>query len=220
MLAFDASSYCLKFPFFQQNGETYLPVIGRNKEFAEIIKHVDSLFIDQKYSPIILTGSRGIGKTFLLKKVGMQDDPLLANEKLSRSKACGRVLSFDCFNDHEIPLELRHFFPYLMIYFICDMFNGQNVDGIDFFRAGSIRDIENHQGEQTKFNSWIKSWRTQSVDNMTEEFIRLTNIAFGVNYDRNLAPLVILLDEVQHWSDETSFISNHGAKPRNHTILS
>ncbi|EPZ33767.1 hypothetical protein O9G_005777 [Rozella allomycis CSF55] len=153
------------------NGAKYLGVIGREKEFKAINKAVDNNMTAPKYSPMIITGSRGVGKTFLLKKVGMQDNPDLANEMLKRSKA---------FADVERVLT--------------------------------------HKGKQRKFNEWIEKFRNSSVENVAAEYIRLTNIAFGVEYDNSEAPLVILLDEMQYWGTKIKVHSKFDGQ--HHTILS
>ncbi len=49
-----------------------------------------------KYKPVIISTSRGMGKTFLLKKVGMQQvKEQLKLALIGNAIACGRILSFD-----------------------------------------------------------------------------------------------------------------------------
>ena len=70
---FDASTYQLSFPLLEaKNGEMYLTLLGRDdvvQAINNIIIYVPSNEAIQapKYSPIIISTSRGMGKTFLLK---------------------------------------------------------------------------------------------------------------------------------------------------------
>ncbi|EPZ34912.1 hypothetical protein ROZALSC1DRAFT_30753 [Rozella allomycis CSF55] len=80
---FDANSYKLDFPFFQSNGETYLPVIGRNAQFDKINSNIVlNLRSRQKYQPIMICGSHGIGKINLKSKTEGSQIPGLNVEDL------------------------------------------------------------------------------------------------------------------------------------------
>ncbi|MEN9647657.1 MAG: hypothetical protein RLY57_461, partial [Candidatus Parcubacteria bacterium] len=229
---FDPNSYELDFPFFQANGVTYLSVIARKGQFDKINAIVTGRTSEPKYQPIVVSGSRGIGKTFMLKKIGMQDHPHKL-DALENSKKCGRVVSFDCstmtfakkayeanamdMDQKDMFPSLEQFFPCLLIFFLCRMFDGYTVDGILFKKAGGVYKVLSHQGHQTKFNEWINKWREKPVDACIEEYIRLTNIAFDKNFSAKDAPLVFLLDEVQQWTHVTKFKSK---KDGYHTIIS
>jgi hypothetical protein len=99
------------------------------------------------------------------------------------------------------------------------MFNGTEVDGIHFEEA-SFNIIVAYSGGQTKFNQWKQRCLQLEVDRMIDEYIRLTNFAFGVNYN---APPVFLLDEIQGLCEPTTVKSKFTAECRiiyHHTFLS
>ena len=83
------------FPFFAPNGESYLNLLGRDDVVKRINDITDREQPRQKYWPIIISTSRGMGKTFLLKMIGMQKvKEELKNPLIQDAIACGRVLSF------------------------------------------------------------------------------------------------------------------------------
>ena len=72
--AYDPSSYEVFFPFFESNGESYLTLRGRDDVVKQINETVqfdpkNRRVVRQKYWPIIISTSRGMGKTFLLQIV-------------------------------------------------------------------------------------------------------------------------------------------------------
>jgi hypothetical protein len=69
------------------------------------------------------------------------------------------------------------------------------VDGITFEKIMSFDEVATASGQQLKFKRWLAKWQnTRGTEAMMEEYIRLTNIAFGVNDN---SPPVFLLDEIQ-----------------------
>jgi hypothetical protein len=66
----------VKFPFFEPNGESFLTLLGRDKLLEKINEFIlpdpmNRWSRPQKYWPIIISTSRGMGKTFFLKMIGM-----------------------------------------------------------------------------------------------------------------------------------------------------
>ena len=110
--------------------------------------------------------------------------------------------------------SLQQFFPCLLIFFLCRMFDGCTVDGILFEKTSSVCTI---QGRQRRFNDWTRKWQAETVDACIEEYIRLTNIAFDKQFSAKDAPLVFLLDEIQQWTHVTRFVSKVDG---HHTIIS
>ena len=74
------------------------------------------------------------------------------------------------------------------------MFDGTQVDGIHFEKILSFSNVLSFSGQQLQFNNWKTKFLGADADNMMEEYIRLTNVAFGVNC---MSPPVFLLDEIQ-----------------------
>ena len=100
--SFNPSNYEVSFPLLAaKNGEMFLTLLGRDdvvKKINDLVLYVPSYptVNTPKYSPIIISTSRGMGKTFLLKMIGMQKvKQELENEKIKLARDCGRVLSFD-----------------------------------------------------------------------------------------------------------------------------
>jgi hypothetical protein len=220
------------FPFFEANGDTDLTLLGRD----DVVKKINDITLPdsndrnnrrQKYWPIIISTSRGMGKTFLLKMIGMQKvKDHLKNAWIQDAKACGRVLSFDFLkNPNAIKCEkdIDSFFPRLMVYFLCLIFDGRQVDGINFSKLGPFADVGTFVGNQKKFNEWKKCCLQKDLDDMMDEYMRLTNIAFSVDPDSEMykAPPVFLFDEVQWICGSADTISMFDkSNPRSHTLLS
>ncbi|KAJ2988764.1 hypothetical protein HDV02_005417 [Globomyces sp. JEL0801] len=152
-----------------------------------------------KYQPIICSTSRGMGKTVFMEAVGMQlVKNNLKNQRIVDALAYGRIISFDFASaaaETAIPSqsEIRTFFPRLMVYFLCRMFDGTEVDGIHFEET-EFNNVKSFSGRQDKFNSWKEACLKLGADRMMDEYIRLTNLAFKVNCS---SPPVFLLDEIQ-----------------------
>ena len=113
--------------------------------------------------------------------------------------AYGRILSFDFAGaaaETAVPSQedIRTFFTRLMIYFLCRMFDGTQVDGIYFEKISQFSTVTSIIGRQRRFDMWLKQSLKLNSDDMMDEYIRLTNIAYGVNC---MSPPVFLLDEIQ-----------------------
>ena len=164
-----------------------------------------------------------MGKTFMLKMIGLQKvKPELKNKRIEDAGSCGRILSFDFAKNQKAIQSLEdieYFFTRLMIYFLCFMFDGAQVDGINFNAITDINKVSD--SKCPKFNEWFDKWHTESTEFMIKEYMRLTNLAFNVepDTDRSKAPPVFLLDEVQSLCEPTNVKSK--AAPYNyHTQLS
>ena len=71
--SFDPSRYSLEFPFFElKDSDNHIDILGRDDVIENINTIIGTRLILEKYKPIIISTSRGMGKTFLLKKFGMQ----------------------------------------------------------------------------------------------------------------------------------------------------
>ena len=227
---FDPKSYQVSFPFFVPNGESHLNLLERDNVVAEINEVVlpnrkTRSNKNEKYWPIIISTSRGMGKTFLLKMVGMQKvKKELKNVIIEEALSCGRILSFDFVkNDLKSEEDVLSFFPRLMIYFLCYLFNGKQVDGINFDEIAFDK-IVTSEGNQLKFKIWKKKYLDSSTDIVIQEYIRLTNIAFDVDPKSECynTPPVFLLDEIQTLCKPTNRKSekiSDGNGPKIHSYL-
>jgi hypothetical protein len=148
-----------------------------------------------KYQPIICSTSRGMGKTAFMEAIGMQlVKRQLKNQLIMDALAYGRILSFD-FSSAAVATEkdIETFFTRLMIYFLCRMFDGTQVDGI-YFEEIVFSNVVSFKGRQDRFHDWKNSCLQLNADRMMDEYIRLTDIAFRV---KCRSPPVFLLDEIQ-----------------------
>ncbi len=221
--SFDASKYQVEFPFFfEADADNHIPILGRDS----VIQRINNLIIErlnwQKFMPIIISTSRGMGKSFLLKMFGRQKlEAHLLSTDICQAVSCGRILSFDFAKEAtaiQSVEDVQSFFPRLMIFFLCRMFQGTEVDGIHFEEIKSFSNVINYSGKQSTFNLWIAEWKQSSAERMMDEYIRLTNIAFGKNY---MFPPVFLLDEIQRLCVSTEIISSYAPDgPKNHSLLS
>jgi hypothetical protein len=200
------------FPFFDPMIEKYLNHFGDNALLAREniinqVNHIISKREVEKYQPIICSTSRGMGKTAFMEAVGMQlVKPHLKTQLIMDALAYGRILSFDFAGaaaETAIPSQedIRTFFPRLMIYFLCRMFDGTQVGGIHFEKILSFSTVVSFSGQQLQFNNWKAKFLGADSDNMMDEYIRLTNLAFGVNCS---SPPVFLLDEIQGLLQQTT----------------
>ena len=166
----------------------------------------------EKYQPIICSTSRGMGKTAFMEAIGMQHvKENLKNNLIIDALQYGRILSFDfagaaartAMNTEE---DIGTFFTRLMIYFLCRMFDGTQVDGIHFEKISQFETVTTTIVSQLRFKMWLKKSLKLNADDMMYEYIRLTNLAFGVNC---MSPPVFLLDEIQGLLKPTTIQSKY-----------
>ena len=188
---FDPRKYTseCQFPFFDRNTEDYLKMLGKDALIArdDSIKQVNDCCSQrniEKYTPIIISTSRGMGKTTFMEAIGMQlVKEELKNSLIGNAISYGRILSFD-FSKQPDAIQnvddVYSFFSRLMIYFLCRMFDGTQVDGIHFKKIEDFRAIPTYKAEQPLFLKWLSSSMKLTAESMMDEYIRLTNMAFEV----------------------------------------
>ena len=202
---FDPTKFEVTFPFFESSITDYLKyfkedaLVGRDDQIRKVNDIISDRSFD-KYRPIICSTSRGMGKTAFMEAIGIQTvKSELKNQLILDAMSTGRIISFDFASAEArtaVPEEkdIETFFTRLMIYFLCLMFHGCQVDGIRFEIIRQFSDVSIWIGRQEKFKNWLIESRRLKADHMMDEYIRLTNIAFGVECT---APPVFLLDEIQ-----------------------
>ena len=219
---FNPTEYKISFPFFEPNGEAFLSLLDRDKIVRRINRiampgPADTQFRTPKYQPIIISTSRGMGKTFLMKMIALQKvPPGLECPLIIDALKYGRIISFDftkLSGDRDVQ-AMQRFFPKIMIYFLLRMFQGCEVDGI-FFEECEFNSVATFRGKQSRFNDWKDRCLHIGTDGMIGEYIRLTNIAFGVECS---SPPVFLLDEIQELCVDTNEPSK--SSTQFHTLLS
>jgi hypothetical protein len=154
MPAFQPSKYSLKFPFFEEiESDNHTDIVGGE----EVIKKINSITYNRlnkaKYWPVIIRTSRGMGKKFLTK-FRMQE---IKTAIIGNAITTGRIISFDFSKDSDAiqnDRDVYTFFPRLMVYFLCRIFDGTQVDGMNFEEIKSFDDVPNATGRQPKFHQW------------------------------------------------------------------
>ena len=215
---FDVSSEKgVSFHFLPTNGETFLPIIARDDLLQDIKSFLDRL-PRPKFSPLVISTTRGLGKSFFLKKLAMQDmkDHLRSN-LIGDAKKYGRIISFDFssqLNAVTSTDDCERFFTLLMIHHLCELFDGRRVDNINFCRI-SFSSVKTYKSTHESFNTWHAKFVQYPAYLMIMEYIRLTDIAYGVQCK---AKPVFLLDEIQNLAESPTTVRsklNH-----THTLLS
>jgi len=223
MPPFEPSKYKLEYPFFvEDDSDKDIDLLGRDDVIQEINSIISDRAYRNKYFPIVISTSRGMGKTFLLKKFGRQEiKDHLKTDAIGKAISTGRILCFDfssISNAISTEDDIYKFFPRLMVYFLCRIFDGTQVDGINFQKS-SFQKSSPHADRDPNFRKWLNNVSSYDTEDMMREYIRLTNIAFGTTDD---TPPVFLLDEIQKLcratTVESSFENSSG--PQMHTQLS
>ena len=131
----------------------------------------------------MISTSRGMGKTFLLKKLALQKVPDgLQCPLIQEAGSCGRILSFDFskLTGDRTAKAMQRFFTKLMVWYLSRIFSGCEVSGI-VFRKFSFDSVVTFRGGHESFQIWKEGCLEFDTDDMVAEYIRLTNIAFKVD---------------------------------------
>ena len=216
---FEPDSFEVDFPFLQLNEDKYLTLVDRD----EILREINDVALEPrapKYTPIVISTSRGMGKTFLLKMIGLQKvPPSLVCQPIQDAGKCGRIISMDFSRIAEDSMlkaeDIARFFPQLMVFYLSHIFRGCRVDGIYFEEIIKFSKVTDFKGSQPRYNAWKSDCLDLDTDGMIKEYMRLTDIAFGVKCS---TPPVFLLDEIQKLCTETNIQSTYDGSV--HTLLS
>jgi hypothetical protein len=148
-----------------------------------------------------------MGKTAFMAAIGLQTvKQQFKSQLILDAISTGRILSFDfakvvAENAIRREEDIRSFFTRLMIYFLCRIFGGFQVNGICFEEISHFGSIPTFVAKQKGFRDWLHNSLQLSADSMMDEYIRLTNIAFGAD---SKVPPVFLLDEIQSLCEPTT----------------
>jgi len=221
---FDPSKYDVSFPTFDSNGDE-LTMRGRDEAIASVQRAFEELTLrkSDKYLPVVVATSRGMGKTFFLKKIARSDSLYVAR----KARNVGRIITMECAKAMEIFTEfaptrteiLEYFWSALAVHHILHLFNGYRVGPIDFQSRTLVAILNIRKGgyrPTDSLDAWIYDTLRLSDENLFKMLRDLTNNAFGVQ-DESL-PL-ILLDNVHALTTEIEKYSSEFPQQR-HTILS
>ncbi|KAI3656375.1 hypothetical protein MP638_000791 [Amoeboaphelidium occidentale] len=148
-------------------------------------------------------------------------DLIAKDEALKKINECSTTIFIDYYAILSAE-DVKTFFQKLMVEHLCKLFRSTSVDGINFISItfSSIKKyLKSPQRPEGWFNKslsrWFQKCRSFSVDEMFDEYIRLTNIAFGIDYD--YSP-VFVLDSIRPSSWQMTDI--RASDEVNHTWLS
>jgi hypothetical protein len=203
-----------------------LPLVGRTQQIEELRRVIANYSNWSKFVVPTLITSRGMGKTFLLKRLGLQrENDAIDIPEFKNAGKVGRVISIEtveavnAFGDASLSIETC-FWQSTIILHLAHIFNNTTVDGIYFesFSLNKILSLWNVESK-TKFESWAKKTLENSVDYAFSELTRLTNLAFRVH---DTSTPLFLLDNVHSLTTPTSVQSTSYTtkKPLFHTQLS
>eukprot|EP01124_Arcella_intermedia_P023270 TRINITY_DN3654_c0_g2_i3.p1 TRINITY_DN3654_c0_g2~~TRINITY_DN3654_c0_g2_i3.p1 ORF type:complete len:627 (+),score=103.37 TRINITY_DN3654_c0_g2_i3:227-2107(+) len=180
------------------------------------------LLDSEKYEPIIISTSRGMGKTFFMKKLVKGDLSNIGTEPIKMIQDAyklGRVATMEASHMDQFLVNtelINKFWQMTIIFNLTYIFDETRVDGINFENRSISSILACLTTATTPLEKWIKQVLNSSVDNACKEMIRLTNIAFH-QQDLTTRP-VFLIDNVQYLAKQTDIQST---KPGlNHTKLS
>lgn len=198
------------------NGDPFLPLQGRSQEVRQVCNFIR--MPQQKLAPVIISTSRGMGKTFLLKKLGAND--LGTSEsiiELEQAKLNGRTISItskrDTVNKYSCDYEL--WLKDVFLGHLSNVFYGYSFRGVCFdvkFPNPLLQDVSKASPSFQKFAGHVKSRSVLEVFDLVMEW---TREAFNITSEIRL---VVLIDEMQHLLVDMNIKSS--VYSGNHTFLS
>jgi hypothetical protein len=176
---------------------------------------------EDKYRPIVISTTRGMGKTFILKKIGKHDLGENYNiQPIKEAGEYGRIISMDCDyfwqNIADSGINRRYYWNVIIVYHILHLFKGSSMNGINFSQSGLNFIIQQLQiSTSDTLGSWVKRFISYSTEDAFQQLIVLTKNAFGCS--SNAKP-VILLDNAHVLAKKVTNVES--TKQKNHTLLS
>lgn len=121
----------LKYPSFEPNGDS-IKMVGRKRQIKKLVEVVSSLDTKPKMEVVIISSTRGMGKTFFLKKACLiQHGPIYAARQVGRIITMEAKAGCDYFLKDQ---NFSYFWPRVIVFNILEMFHGCTVNGIPFLQ--------------------------------------------------------------------------------------
>ena len=214
---FNPINYAFTLYGLDSNGDAFLPLQGRTEQVKLARQYIRMPL--QKLSPIIISTSRGMGKTFLLKKLGAND--LASNERideLEQAKLNGRTISVtaapDTVDKYDKNYEL--WVKDLLLAHLSHVFAGYSYQNVDFRIQPYLNPLlDDLSYASDSFKTFVELVRSFSVSQAFDLVMEWTRNAFNITAEIRL---VILVDEMQHLLLEMGIQSTIGTSI--HTFLS
>jgi hypothetical protein len=214
------TDYNFQFPSFESNGD-YFPLLNRQKEVNLVRKASINLQKTEKYEPIIIATSRGMGKTFFMKRLVKGEivgtHPVKA---IQNAYMVGRVATMESLEIVSFVTETnflyQHFWQITIILNLTQIFKGRKVDGINFVSLTITEIVSCLNKSNTPLQRWICKLLSCRTGDAFEEMVRITNLAFKQN---SSVPPVFLIDNIHNLAQIETRIPSK-MKGLYHTLLS
>ena len=135
---------------------------GREDAIQRVHKVFEELPTADKYLPVVLATSRGMGKTFFLKKIARSDLEIAQGARL-----VGRVLTMECdsamqaFREREMnPGD--YFWSALVAHHLLELFHGCRVGKLNFQSKPLLAILEIAK-EKTQVTNSLDAWIYETV---------------------------------------------------------
>ena len=139
----------LKYPTFEPNGDS-IKMVGRKRQIKKLVEVVSHMDTKPKMEVVIISSTRGMGKTFFLKKACLlQYGPIYAARQVGRIITMEAKAGCDYFLQ---DLNFSYFWPRVIVLNILEMFDGCIVAGFSF---------------QQKAPDTIYRWSIMSLDDIS-----------------------------------------------------
>jgi hypothetical protein len=197
------------FPGVKSNGENYLALLDRGSVLTKIREDYLKYFQSGsglKYPASVIACASGMGKTFLLKKFALQDFPKEYRwDFVATARRYNRIIYFEMKTGlvGNGSITARNFLTKLLIFYLSNIFDGYNLNGINFAKLESIDSVDALPvNVNPDLRRWVETRRAYREADMIKEFLDLTFKAYR-EADSDVDPkcTVLLLDEIQLFSD-------------------
>ena len=158
--AFDHVAYNtkpLEYPTFEGNGDA-IKIMRRKQQLKRVRNILFSPSTDPKTEVIVISSTRGMGKTFFLKKLA-----ITPAGKLHDARRVGRIVTIKCTKlSPELMPDKRYaqFWQRVIVHHMLTLFRGSTVSNLQFpdslLGPGLICDISNQLALPTKY---AYTWR-------------------------------------------------------------
>jgi len=206
------------FPLFDPNDE-HTTLLGREEIIEQVSEEVENIATADKFHPLRVTSTRGMGKTFLLKKICTESVGIF---ELVTAAKYGCVLSMECgllkneLSNTEFLLDnFWHLVIYHHIFFIFHqrLVDGKNFSGLSIDQIIEIlKTLKPSPQMDTNVFNWMLTFKSRSVSNFLDELIRLTTIAFKIPEKEKIRPVFLI--------DNAHFLLSTEFPNKRNTILS
>lgn len=181
----------INLPSLGENG-THIPMLGRASQVQQVKAYLQSLEDAAKAPVLVICTSRGMGKTFFLKKLcRMRCGPLLSQRRLGRIIALESALAISLLGDK----NFEQFWSRAIVYHLCTFLDGCSVNigskvapqWIVFSRFPAVDLVALARGDSAKygdsanpFDAWAFHTARATAKVAISIMVNITNNLFDV----------------------------------------